>query len=75
MIRGGNLTGAGLLGVERSRLNSRRFRQFLTVADRRAFAAFLVTVFRSQAKVTFEAALLSLLQLQSLHFLSKMFPD
>ena len=29
-IRSSNLTGAGLLGVERTRLNGRHFGQFLT---------------------------------------------
>jgi PAS domain S-box-containing protein len=40
-----NLAGAGLLGVERSRLLGRRFGQFVAVPDRPAFSAFLARAF------------------------------
>ena len=59
MICSINLTGAGLLGQEHSRLKGRRFDQFLARASRPAFAAFLDTVFISLVKETWEAALLS----------------
>ena len=58
-IRSSNLTGAGLLGVERARLNGRHFRQFLIEADRPAFASFLDQIFLSTVKVTCDAALLA----------------
>ena len=58
-IRSSNLTGAGLLGVERCRLNGRYFRQFLTEEDRPAFATFLNQIFLNPAKATCEAALLA----------------
>ena len=54
-----NLTGADLLGVVRSRLNGRRFSQFLTVADRPVFATFLDQIFLDPANATCEAALLA----------------
>ena len=58
-ILSSNLSGAALLGVERSRLNGRHFRQFLTEADRPAFATFLDQIFLSPVKATYEAALLA----------------
>jgi len=48
-IRQVNLTGARLLGVERSRLVNRRFGQFVAEGDRRAFSDFLEKVFASEA--------------------------
>ena len=58
-IRESNLSGAGLLEVERSRLIGRRFGQFVTDEYRTAFTAFLVTAFTSQCKETCEVALLN----------------
>ena len=58
-ILSSNLSGAAILGVERSRLNGRHFRQFLTEADRPAFATFLDQIFLSPVKATYEAALLA----------------
>ena len=43
-----NLTGASLLGTERSRLNGRRFEHFVEASDRSAFATFLENVFASR---------------------------
>lgn len=57
-IRAANLTGAGLLGVERSRLVGRRFGQFVAVEARHDFAAYLEKVFASPARVACELALL-----------------
>ena len=57
-IRLVNLTGAQLLGVERSRLVNRRFGQFVAESDRRAFSDFLEKVFASEAKECCEVALL-----------------
>ena len=56
-IRGANLAGARLLGVERSRLVNRRFGLFVSADSRPAFNAVLRTVFESQAKETCELAL------------------
>ena len=57
-IRQVNLTGARLLGVERSQLVNRRFGLFVSEEDRPAFNAFLKKVFESQAKESCEVALL-----------------
>ena len=57
-IRQVNLTGARLLGVERSRLVGGRFGVFVGEADRPAFRAFLEKVFESQEKESCEVALL-----------------
>jgi len=57
-VRAVNLTGAGLLGVERSRLIGRRFGQFVATADRLVFTDFLGKVFTSSAKEACEVALL-----------------
>jgi PAS domain S-box-containing protein len=56
-IRGANLTGARLLGVDRSGLVNRRFGLFVSADSRPAFNAFLKKVFESQAKETCELAL------------------
>jgi PAS domain S-box-containing protein/putative nucleotidyltransferase with HDIG domain len=52
-----NLTGASLLGIERSRLVKRRFGLFVSDESRPAFNAFLKKVFENQAKETCETAL------------------
>lgn len=57
-IRGANLTCATLLAVERSRLISRRFGQFLAEEDRPVFRDFLATVFARGAKNVCEVTLL-----------------
>jgi PAS domain S-box-containing protein len=56
-IRRVNLTGAGLVGVERSRLAGRRFGLFVTNETRPAFTAFLEKVFTNPVKVACEVAL------------------
>ena len=56
-VRAANLTGAGLLGIERSRLIGRRFGQFVAATDRLAFTAFLGTVFTSPGEEACEIAL------------------
>ncbi len=53
-----NLTGAGLLGIERSRLICRSFEHLVADMARPAFAAFLERVFTSLAKETCELPLL-----------------
>jgi signal transduction histidine kinase/ActR/RegA family two-component response regulator len=53
-----NLTGAGLVGVERSRLVGRHFGHFVTVEVRPAFTAFLEKVFTSPAKEACELTFL-----------------
>ena len=58
-IRRVNLSGAELLGRERSRLHGRRFGSFVAAADQLAFAAFLNKVLMSQAKESCEVALLT----------------
>jgi signal transduction histidine kinase/ActR/RegA family two-component response regulator len=57
-IRRVNLTGTGLVGVERSRLVGRRFGHFVTDETRPVFTTFLEKVFKSSAKVSCEVALL-----------------
>ena len=57
-VRAANLTGASLLGLERSRLLGRRFEQFVAAADRPVFTSFLRWVFESRAKGVCEVALL-----------------
>ena len=56
-IRQLNLTGALLLGIERSRLAQRRFGLFVAEGDRHAFSDFLDKVFASEAKECCEVAL------------------
>ena len=53
-----NLRGAALLGLERTPLTGRHFEQFVIIADRPVFTAFLCKVFGSQAKAACELALL-----------------
>jgi PAS domain S-box-containing protein len=57
-IRLVNLTGARLLGVERSRLVQRRFGQFVAEGDRRAFSDFLEKLFTGGARGSCEVLLL-----------------
>src|ERR1039457_1130165 len=57
-IRELNITGATFLGAERTRLTGRRIGQFIAVADRSAFSAFLDAVFTSRNKETCELTLL-----------------
>ncbi len=56
-IRRVNLTGASLLGVERSRLTGRRFGQFVAEEFRPFFAEFLGKVFGSQGKESCDVTL------------------
>ena len=56
-IRQANLTGARLLGVERSLLTHRRFRLFLAEGDRLPFSAFLEKVFANPDRAVCEVAL------------------
>ena len=57
-IRQVNLTGSGLLGVDRSRLVNRRFGLFVAENSRAVFRAFVAKVFASQSRETCEAMLL-----------------
>ena len=54
-----NLTGASLLGIERSRLTRRRFQLFVAPGGRADFNAFLERVFAEHGKQTCEALLLN----------------
>jgi PAS domain S-box-containing protein len=54
-----NLSGAALLGVERSRLIHQRLLRFVVPASRPAILAFLKKVFAEPGKVVCEAALLT----------------
>jgi signal transduction histidine kinase len=56
-IRGLNLAGASLLGMERSRLVARRFDLFIAAAKRPAFTAFLRNAFASGMKEACETLL------------------
>jgi signal transduction histidine kinase len=56
-IRQLNLTGARLLGLDRSRSVNRRFGQFVAEGGRRAFSDFLEKVFASEAKAGCEVTL------------------
>jgi chemotaxis family two-component system sensor kinase Cph1 len=57
-IRQVNLTGTGLLGVERSRLLNRRFGLFVSEDSRPVFNTFLEKVFAGQGKEAYEITLL-----------------
>ena len=63
-----NLTGSGLLGIERSRLNGRRFDNFVAETSRCAFSALLETVFGGLTKESCEVTLLNegLVQIEAL---------
>ncbi|HIJ94172.1 MAG TPA: PAS domain S-box protein [Desulfuromonadales bacterium] len=51
-IKSANLTGATLLGMERSSLYGMRFEPFVSAEDRASFAGFLKTVFSCRDKKT-----------------------
>jgi PAS domain S-box-containing protein len=53
-----NLTGASLLGVDRSRLIGRRFLNFVTEENRTPFSAFLEKVFSTESKESGEIAIM-----------------
>jgi two-component system cell cycle sensor histidine kinase/response regulator CckA len=57
-IRQANLTGSGLLGVDRSHLVNRNFQLFVAENSRPVFQAFAAKVFASHARETCEAMLL-----------------
>jgi len=57
VIRAVNLTGANLLGLDRSRLLGRRFGQFVTEAARPGFSEFIGKVFTGTAQNGFEVPL------------------
>ncbi|MHB8708179.1 MAG: sensor histidine kinase [Desulfuromonadales bacterium] len=57
VISAANVTGATLLGIERSRLVGRRFGLFVSPETRPAFTAFLARVFAHQAKEACEMPL------------------
>ena len=52
-----NLTGAALLGMERSRLIGRRFESFVSEEGRPPFTAFLAKLAESRERETYEAPL------------------
>jgi PAS domain S-box-containing protein len=54
-----NLTGAALLGLERSRVADRRFQLFVAPPSRPTFQGFLTKVFEGHAKQGCEVALLN----------------
>ena len=56
-VQAANLTAAGLLGTERSRLIGRRLGLFVTDEARLSFSEFLGTIFTSEGKVSCEATL------------------
>jgi PAS domain S-box-containing protein len=56
-IRAANLTGAGLLGIERVRLLGRSFHQFIADEDRPAFTDFLGKALTSQVNEACDVAL------------------
>jgi two-component system, cell cycle sensor histidine kinase and response regulator CckA len=53
-----NLAGAGLLGIDRSRLLKRRFQPYVTPTDLPVFHTFLKTVFQSKTKESCDLTLL-----------------
>ncbi len=59
VIRQVNLTGAGLLGMERSRLVGARFGLFVSTENRPEFNAFLERAFQGGIKETCEVGLLT----------------
>jgi diguanylate cyclase (GGDEF)-like protein/PAS domain S-box-containing protein len=59
MISAVNLTGATLLGEDRSGLIGRSFRQFVTNTERSGFVAFLETSFTKPEKTSCEVVLLN----------------
>jgi PAS domain S-box-containing protein len=59
VIQDANLTGAGLLGIERGRLINRRLQSFVAADSRVAWMAFLKRVFSSDEKQICEVMLLN----------------
>jgi PAS domain S-box-containing protein len=57
VVRAANLTAAGLLGIERSRLIGCRFTLFVAVENRQLFSDFLGKVFASRGKASCELVL------------------
>ena len=57
VIRGANLAGASLLGIERSALVNRRFGPFVSAAGLPAFDTFLQRVFASKVRQSCEVTL------------------
>ena len=57
VVQSVNLTGAALLGRERSRIVTRPFTNFVAVSDRSAVSAFLQKVFQSKEPQTCEVSL------------------
>jgi len=57
IVKSANLTGASLLGIERSRLLGQNFGQFVPMTSRPSFSQFLGKVFASQAKEACETQL------------------
>lgn len=57
MIREVNLTGARMLGMERSRLLNKRFESFITEEDRHVFSSFLKNIFDGKGKESCEVTL------------------
>ena len=58
LIQKVNLTGARLLGLDRSHLTGRRFEDFVAGADRFVFVNYLASVFRNHGKMTCRLGLL-----------------
>ena len=58
VLRNINLTGARMMGLERTRLIGRRFAHVLPVESRSAFDVFLAKVFESRIKESHELAVL-----------------
>ncbi|MDW7740270.1 MAG: PAS domain S-box protein [Bacillota bacterium] len=52
-----NLTGATMLGLERSKILNQHFEKFITAQHRHAFKSFLEKVFFNRARDTFEITL------------------
>jgi len=61
-----NLSGASLLGVERSSLLGQRFGQFVAAADRPTFTAFLAAVFTHSGQESLDVTLLIKEKLRSI---------
>jgi PAS domain S-box-containing protein len=59
VIQDANLTGAGLLGIERSRLINRRLQSFVAADSRSTWVAFLKRVFSSAEKQSCEVLILN----------------
>lgn len=57
LIREVNLTGARMLGTERSRLVNKRFESFIAEEDRQVFSSFLKKTFEGKGKESCEVTL------------------